>query len=275
MTEGKSKTVVMPLRVFVGPGTKAEKAFHARKSMPRPEAIAPGIPPTPAHDLIFHGGHTIADLVFTNFYVGGTAAWKASDIENIDKALAAAMSDVDLNNVMSQYYPSGKITSTFRPSQTLAGAATQSVFPGRRRKPGPATLCGGDVEWLRLRVDRLQLHVAQRNDSEYGRGADGRRGSGRCGKGQDVRKRVPVEEEEDSTQGLGGYHGSVHVESGASSTKVLYYAVGVFSENSAGWNGERHSGLRSIVEERGRDFLPRTERSAHGSGCGRCDPRGE
>ena len=47
MTAGKSKPVVMPLRVFVGPGTEAEKAFHARKSMPRPEAIAPGIPPSP------------------------------------------------------------------------------------------------------------------------------------------------------------------------------------------------------------------------------------
>src|SRR5438477_522114 len=105
MTEEKSKQTVQPLRVFVRPGSKAEKGFHARKSMPSPEAIATGIPATPAHDLIFHGGHTVADLVFTNFFVGGAAAWKSSDIQNIDKALAAAMSDEDLNNVMSQYYP--------------------------------------------------------------------------------------------------------------------------------------------------------------------------
>ena len=80
MTAEKSKQMVRPLRVFVGPGTKAEKGFHARMSMPSPEVIAPGVSPTPAHDLIFHGGHTIADLVFTNFYVGGAGAWKASDI---------------------------------------------------------------------------------------------------------------------------------------------------------------------------------------------------
>jgi hypothetical protein len=71
MTAEKSKQMVRPLRVFVGPGTKAEKGFHARMSMPSPEVIAPGVSPTPAHDLIFHGGHTIADLVFTNFTWAG------------------------------------------------------------------------------------------------------------------------------------------------------------------------------------------------------------
>src|SRR6201982_2128395 len=131
----EAKRLVRPLRVVVGHGTKAEKGFYARMSMPTPEALAPGLPPTPAHDLIFHGGHTIADLVFTNFYIGGASAWKASDIQNIDKALAAAMSDVDLNNVMSQYYPGGKITSAFKPSQTLAG-------------PPPKVFSQGDVENL-------------------------------------------------------------------------------------------------------------------------------
>jgi hypothetical protein len=40
---------------------------------------------------------------------------------------------------------------------------------------------------------------------------------------------VPHEEEEDSTNGLGGYHGSIHVSS-TRATETLYYAVGVFSE---------------------------------------------
>jgi hypothetical protein len=43
---------------------------------------------------------------------------------------------------------------------------------------------------------------------------------------------VPVEEEEDSTQGLGGYHGSVHVVTGTDSV-TIYYAVGVYSETLA------------------------------------------
>src|SRR5215470_19883329 len=127
MTPDKSKYVVYPLRVFVGHGTKAEKSFRSRMSMPETEAIAPGVAPTPSHDLIFHGGHTIQDLVFTNLYVGGSAAWNASDSQNIDRALAAAMSDANLNHVMVQYFASGKITSTFKPSQVLAGPAPPVV----------------------------------------------------------------------------------------------------------------------------------------------------
>jgi hypothetical protein len=41
-------------------------------------------------------------------------------------------------------------------------------------------------------------------------------------------RQVIPHDEEDSTQGLGGYHGSVHV--GAAPQTTLYYAVGVFSE---------------------------------------------
>ena len=51
--------------------------------MPEPTALAPGLPPTPEHDLAFQGGKTITDLVFSNFYVGGSAAWDASDISSI------------------------------------------------------------------------------------------------------------------------------------------------------------------------------------------------
>ena len=57
-----------------------------------------------------------------------------------------------------------------------------------------------------------------------------------------VRRAIPAEVEEDSTQGLGGYHGSIHVGSGASD-QIIYYAIGVYSENLAGWDGERNSGV--------------------------------
>src|SRR5207249_3130342 len=95
---------VRPLRVVFGRGTRAEKKLRARVSMPAPSVLAPGLPKTPDHNLVFHGGKTISDLVFTSFYIGGANAWKASDRDSIDKALDAAMSDKDLNNVMSQYY---------------------------------------------------------------------------------------------------------------------------------------------------------------------------
>jgi len=228
MNVGKSKQV-RPLRVFVGHGTKAEKGFRSRMSMPETEAIAPGVAPTPSHDLVFHGGHTIQDLVFTNFYVGGSAAWKASDIQNIDTALAAAMSDVDLNNVMVQYFASGKITSTFKPSQVLTG-------------PPPQVVSQGDVEALALQLFQagtlngfdftstvfnfmlpsgtiLNTNTAPTNGTI----------SAKLEKPTEVRKDVPAEGEEDSTQGLGGYHGSVHAGSGTNS-QIVYYAVGVYSE---------------------------------------------
>src|SRR5262249_12113806 len=86
-------------------------------------------------DLIFHGGKTIADLIYVNFFVGGASAWHANDITLINNALAAAMSDTNLNNVMSQYYPSGHITSTFQGSNIRAG-------------PKPSVVSQGDVENL-------------------------------------------------------------------------------------------------------------------------------
>src|SRR5450631_497959 len=98
-----------PMNVAVARGSRAEAHFKSMASLPggpkaHPEAIAPGFKPTPAHNLVFHGGKTIAHLTHTNFYLGGTAAWAASDIANIDKALAAAMADRRLHNVVMQYF---------------------------------------------------------------------------------------------------------------------------------------------------------------------------
>lgn len=227
MTADRSKQYVRPLRVFVGHGTRAEKGFHARMTMP--EVLAPGVPATPAHDLIFHGGHTIADLVYTNFYVGGTAAWKAGDIQSIDQALAAAMSDVNLNNVMVQYFSSGKISSTFQPSQVLAGPRPQVVSQGDvenlvKRLFASGSLSGFDFPSTVFNF-MLPSGTILNTDTAPTMGAI----AAQAEKPVAVRKGVPVEEEEDSTQGLGGYHGSVHVGTGATD-QIIYYAVGVYSE---------------------------------------------
>src|SRR5947207_8966074 len=100
---------IRPMNVTLRQRSKAEKVFRAKAAMPKKSGgsarvIAPGLHPTRAHDLKFHGGKTIADLTFTNFYVGGTKAWKKSDRQSIDKALAAAMADQNLNNVLAQYF---------------------------------------------------------------------------------------------------------------------------------------------------------------------------
>jgi hypothetical protein len=236
MTPKNAQHYVRPMRVFVGHGTKAERWFRGRVLMPQPTALAPGIPPTPEHDLTFHGGKTITDLVFTNFYVGGSDAWDASDISSIDQALAAAMSDQRLNNVMSQYYPSGQITSKFTGSQTLAG-------------PQPQTVSQGDVESLLVNLFQAGTlnsfdftstvfnfmlpsgTVLNTDPAPTVSAISPRLESPAKIEPQPAQQPagIPVENEEDSLHGLGGYHGSVHVGSGPSE-RILYYAIGVYSE---------------------------------------------
>ena len=110
-----------PMNIVLRRGSSAEHKYSSIAGIPDllPEELAPGVPPTPAHDLLYHGGKTIPNLTFTNFYVAGDA-WQASDIQNIDRALAAAMTEPTLNNVMAQYF-TGVPTSKFVASQNLPG----------------------------------------------------------------------------------------------------------------------------------------------------------
>jgi hypothetical protein len=223
---------VRPMRVFVGHGSKAEKGFRSRISMPLPTAIAPGLPATPEHDLIFQGGNTIANLIFTNFYVGGADAWQQSDIQSIDQALSAAMSDQKLNNVMSQYFPSGQITSTFRGSQILVGPPPKVVSQGDIENLVRTLFQSGSLDGFDLNstVFNFMLPsgtILNTNEAPTSStiSADIERVHTRAEQERPGSAVVPHEEEEDSTQGLGGYHGSIHV-----GAQPLYYAVGVFSE---------------------------------------------
>ncbi|HEY1939329.1 MAG TPA: hypothetical protein VGJ33_15480 [Candidatus Angelobacter sp.] len=237
MPSEKQGEYVRPMRVFVARGSKAEKSIRSRLSMPT--VRAPGLPSTPKHDLIFHGGKTIPDLIFVNFYVGGASAWNPNDIQSINDSLSAAMSDKDLNNVISQYYPSGKITSTFNGSHVLAG-------------PKPSTVSQGDVENLVRRLFQagtlsganfastvfnfmLPPGTVLTTDPAPTSGAIAAKvESSHDEKGgtKNLASLVPHENEEDSKHGLGGYHGSIHVSTG-STAQTIYYAVGVFSEQLA------------------------------------------
>jgi hypothetical protein len=214
-----------PLNVFLLRGSTAEFKYRSLGGVPelKPEAIAPGIPTTPAHDLIFHGGRTIADLSFVNFYVAG-GSWQQTDIQNIDRALSAAMSDPALNNVMAQYF-SRRPTSAFKGSEQLPG-------------PAPALMSQGDVENLvrdlsaQGKFAAYDLHATVFNIL-LPRGTvlddNPTPGAARDVSAAESRRRgVPEEEEADSLHGLGGYHGSVQI-----GNKTVYYAVGVYSEQTA------------------------------------------
>jgi hypothetical protein len=217
--------------------SEAEKVARVRSGLPvgeppEPEALAPGLQPTPDQDLLFHGGKTIRNLNFTNFYLGGASSWNPNDIQFIDTALAAAMSDQHLNNVMMQYFHNQPITSTFTPSQVLPG-------------PAPAIVSQGDIENLvqqlytqgRLSTFDLTSTVFNfmlppgtvLNDNPALSQSAG--GIGQAHQQADVRRSpVPSEDESDSLHGLGGYHLSTHMTDSAGNMDTIYFAVGVYSE---------------------------------------------
>ena len=159
-----------PMRVVVRARSPAA-ASYVRSAGINPEAAVPqeaaifGAAPSTADDLIFHGGKTIQDLKFTNFYVAGDTAWDATDIQNIDQALSAAMSDVNLNNVMLQYY-NGPITSQFLGSHTLPGVARRRLA-GRCRTTGRNALPARRVRWHGPCLHRGQSHASFGDNSHH------------------------------------------------------------------------------------------------------------
>jgi hypothetical protein len=122
-----------PMNVVVAPGSTAEKYYRAMArpltSLIKPQAITPGFPPTPEHNLINHGGKTIQNLVYTNFFVGDASSWAETDIESIDQALAAAMADTNLNNVMMQYFNNAPYFGVF-PLPRIAGHKAIPILAG-------------------------------------------------------------------------------------------------------------------------------------------------
>jgi hypothetical protein len=122
-----------------------------------------------SQDLEYYGGRTLARLEWTHVYLG---RWSPSDRRNIDRAVAAAMSDARLNEVVAQYFP---------------GERLESVFRGAQAGPVPGN-----------RVDRATVHRIVRALALSGvavlllpAGV------------------VLVDGEHSSDRGLAGYHGSV------------------------------------------------------------------
>ena len=120
-----TKTAPAITRVFVHPRSAAGEHYRAGRET---GARAHGFPAEQALNLRYFGGKTIEKLTFTHVYLGGKAAWNPADVQNIDRALPAAMSDPHLNNVISQYYADEKSTTTFKPSRFLEGALPSTVY---------------------------------------------------------------------------------------------------------------------------------------------------
>jgi hypothetical protein len=231
MTSKEVKEHPRPMNVYVRRGSRAETAFRKRAGSPVPKAIVPGIPPTPEHDLKSQGGKTIQDLRFMNFYVSGDA-WDQGDISNIDKALSEAMSDQNLNNVMVQYF-SGPITTNFDGSQTLPGGAPQVMSQGDVEQLVTTLFTGQKLAGhdLTTTLFNFMLPPGTVLNTDTNTTGGGQQVIAAV-KNQAAAKKTHIvvpQDEADSLNGLGGYHGSVHV----SGTDIVYYAVGVYSQTEA------------------------------------------
>ncbi|HEX7425382.1 MAG TPA: hypothetical protein VF311_16060 [Terriglobales bacterium] len=231
MTSKEIREHRCPMNVYVRRGSRAERAFRKRTGSPVPEAIAPGIAPTPEHDLKYQGGKTVQNLRFMNFYVGSDA-WDQGDIASIDKGLSEAMSDQDLNNVMVQYFP-GPITTNFDGSRTEPGSAPRLLSQGDVEQLVTTLYSGGKLTGhdLTSTVFNFMLPpgtVLNTDTTTTGGGQQVTAAVKRQGAAVKKRTIVP-KDEDDSLNGLGGYHGSVH----ASGTDTVYYAVGVYSQTEA------------------------------------------
>jgi hypothetical protein len=238
MTETDSLSV-RALNVVLAPGSSAHRHVPHPHPQPHPtdqppsHDLAPGFQPQPTWNLANLGGRVISDLVFVNRYVGGAAAWSASDMANIDDALSKAMTDAGLQSVIAQYFPGGQISSTMLPSSghdhpapgtvykdTAEALATQLHSDDASASADPANT-----------VINIMLPQGVVLSDDFSPGFRPPVGQEHTHSRRKVGViRVDEDDAADSKHGLGGYHGSVHLPDGTE----IYYAVGVYSEGDNG-----------------------------------------
>jgi hypothetical protein len=228
-----SATLPKIMKVYVKAGSDAEKLRNPAvlRRAPRPQEIVAAFPPTPDHDLKFRGGRTIAQLSYVNFFVGGAASWTQSDVDSINQALAGAMTDASLNNVMRQYFSNQPISTTFLGSHFVGQRRPSLVTETAAKDLVRKLFQGGQLSGFDFPNTVVNLMLPSGTVLTDGKGP----GSARRGaeaKANPV-PGTPEAEEASSLDGLGGYHGDVDV----GSTRI-YYAVGVFSQMLA--NGKEN-----------------------------------
>ena len=193
-----------PLNVVLRPDSAAAAAY-------RSAVLAPGFPKDLSLDLRFLGGKTLQRLTFTNVYLGH---WDGAERSRLDRALAGAMADPHLNNVLAQYFP-GPIGTTFAGSREYAGSVAPRVYRDTLEALVTELDQTGALATLDLQASVVCLllpHGTVLVDGDSN------------GHGDQV----------DSLHGLGGYHGSVHVRRGGRRRETVYYAVAVYSEGANG-----------------------------------------
>jgi hypothetical protein len=192
----RNRVVEGPLSVVLRPGSEAEASY-------RSAVLAPGFGPDPGLDLRYYGGRTFPHLRFTMVYLG---SWDAAERGHLDHALAAAMRDRGLNNVLAQYFPTAEVTTTFAGSLEHQGDVPERVY----RDTVETLVAGLDIgpSLACVLLPRGAVLVDGNSDGSGARDAD---------------------DAVDSKHGLGGYHGSITAQG-----SERYYAVSVYSEGDNG-----------------------------------------
>jgi hypothetical protein len=197
---------------IVKPHPKAVAALRHRAT-PGPH-LALGFQPNKALNLSFRGGRTLPDLQFKNVYLG---SWSQSDMSDIDRALSGALMDPNLNHVVQEYFVGSAVTTHFLGS-TQRGDASLVPKVTFDRDSVQKTLASLDITGIDLTRSVICLYlppgVVLDTKTEAGIGNQ---------------KPGDENDKDSSLDGLGGYHGSVHLDG-----NTIYFAVAVYSQDSGG-----------------------------------------
>lgn len=161
-------------------------------------------------------------MTYSNYYLGGTA-WDPDEARRIDEALWAAVADPGLNAVVRQYFGNTQITAKFAPSQVLPTQPGSRYGQPEVEEQVRKLYRDGQLKRFSCLFGSTLINLVLPRGAvlEMSEQAGDLRG---------VLPGATAEDQESSLQGLGGYHGSVHVGGGI----VVYYAVSVYSEGNNG-----------------------------------------
>ena len=169
--------------------------------------------PDSSTDLTYHGGKTISNFNFFNFYfngsqTNGSQSWSGTDINNINQNLSDAMSDPRLNSVISQYFPGQQVTSNFLGSTTVPGFLPNPNVTKDDIENYLKTAIPGYLKGYNFSSTVFNFMLPKGTTITLGG--------------------------YDSKHGLGGYHGSVNYQGSDGKTNTAYYTVEVYSDETQG-----------------------------------------
>jgi hypothetical protein len=207
MSQFDDEEFVYPMRIQVAPGSEAEYR-HYRSAVRRSgevfqrEALAPGVRASPQDDLIFRGGKTLPQMGFQNVYLGHPSDFASGDVESIDDSITRLMRDEQLQSIIQQYFKGKKLEYDIAPSVILD--------ENRRNEMDEPDVQNKVIDLFDKKLitttdlDRTVFNLILPPDT------------------------VLKLNGSTSSNGLGGYHGSVHFLRDGQ-TRTLYYSANVYS----------------------------------------------